>query len=144
MKCRDIMTKYLKMIHPDSTVKDAVQIMKDLNCGVVPVVGTNNEIMGIVTDRDITIYTVLNNKDPEKTKVSEFMSKPVITCKADDDIDLAIEKMKNNKIRRIPIVDDNNRVIGIISLGDVAVISKEEHETFEALENISSPVSGAK
>ncbi|OGI31716.1 MAG: hypothetical protein A2287_04410, partial [Candidatus Melainabacteria bacterium RIFOXYA12_FULL_32_12] len=127
MKSRDVMTKFIKMCRPECTAKDAVQVMKELNCGAVPVVNENNEILGIVTDRDIALYTVLNNKDPEKTLVKEFMSKPVVTCHPDDDIDVVIEKMRKNKVRRIPVVDENNKVVGIISLGDIAVISGEEH-----------------
>ncbi|EKE03288.1 MAG: CBS protein [uncultured bacterium] len=144
MKCRDVMTKYIKMCRPECTAKDAVQIMQELNCGAVPVINENNEIQGMVTDRDIALYTILNNKDPETTQVKEFMSKPVVTCHPDDDIDIAIKKMKENKVRRLPIVDENNKVVGIISLGDIAVLSGEEHEVYEALENISEPVSSIK
>ena len=144
MKAKDIMTKYIKMCCPDCTVKDAVQIMKELNCGAVPVINENNEVIGIVTDRDIALYIILNNKDPETSRVSEFMSKHVVTANVNDDIDDVIDKMKNNKIRRIPVVDENNKIAGIISLGDIAVMSREEHETYEALENISEPVSSAK
>ena len=144
MKCRDIMTKYVRMCKPECSVKDAAQIMKEVNAGVVPVVNENDEILGILTDRDITLYTVAESKDPETTKVQEFMTKSVITAHPDDDLDDAIKKMEEYKIRRIPIVDNNNKVVGIISLGDVAVLSNEEHEIFEALETISEPVSSAK
>ena len=144
MKCRDIMTKYLKMCRADGNATDAVKIMEELNCGAVPIVGENNELMGIVTDRDIAMYTTLHSKSHEKTLLKEFMSSDVITCHPDDDIDDAINKMKDYKIRRLPVVDDDNKVIGMISLGDIAVASGEEHEVFEALENISFPISGAK
>jgi len=144
MKCRDIMTKYLKMCRPEGTIKDAVKIMDELNCGAVPIVDENNVLKGIVTDRDIALYTILNDKDPAKTNLKDFVRPNMVTCHPDDDIDIAITKMKDNKVRRLPVVDENNRVVGIISLGDIAVTSGEEHETFEALENISFPISGAK
>lgn len=142
MKCSDIMTKDIQACHPDSTVKDAVQMMKKLNCGVIPVVDENNVLQGIVTDRDAVFYTVLNDKEPDGTLLSEFMTKKLITCHSDEDLDNAIHKMSKYQIRRIPIVDDDFRLLGLISLGDIAVRSKEEHETFEALEHISetSPV----
>lgn len=144
MKCKDIMTKYIKMCRPECTVKDSTQIMKDQNCGAVPIVDDNNKVVGIVTDRDIAIKCILEEKDASRTKISEVMTKKVITCREDEDIDEAIRKMKDNKIRRIPIVDKNNVLLGMVSLGDIAVITSEEHEVYEALESISSPVSGAK
>jgi CBS domain-containing protein len=144
MKCRDIMTKYIKMCRPEASAKDAIKIMNDLNCGVVPVVDEKNEVIGIVTDRDIAIYTIMHGKNPEKTKLEEFMTKDVITVNFDDEIDTAITKMKDYKIRRIPVLDNNKKIVGILSIGDVAVTTSEEHEVFEALENISFPVSGAK
>jgi CBS domain-containing protein len=144
MKCKDIMTKYLKMCRPDATVKDAAEIMEELNCGVVPIVDENNKIQGIVTDRDIALYATLHGREHEKTRLKEFMRKNVITCHPEDDIDTAINKMKENKIRRIPVVDDENKVIGLISIGDLAITTHKEHEIFETLENISSPVSGSK
>jgi len=139
MKCNEIMTKEIKACHPESTIKEAVQLMKQLNCGVMPVVDRNNVLQGIITDRDIVFYTVLNDKEPETTYLSEFMTKKVITCHANDNLDTAIHKMSKNQIRRIPIIDDENKLVGLITLGDIAVKSHEEHETFEALEHISEP-----
>jgi len=144
MNCKDLMTKYLKMCREECTVKDAAQIMKDLNVGAVPVINDNNEPVGIITDRDIMLNTLTKHMDPQKTPITEIMSKPVIICKEYDDINVAIDKMKKHKIRRIPVVNDYNKLVGIISLGDIAVLSREEHETFEALEEISQPVSSAK
>ncbi|MDD3013844.1 MAG: CBS domain-containing protein [Candidatus Gastranaerophilales bacterium] len=144
MKCRDIMTKYIKMCHSGCTIKDAVQIMQDLNCGAVPVINDNLEPVGMVTDRDIALYTVLNNKKPDQNQLEEFMSKPVITCFENEDIDIAIQKMKEKKIRRIPIVNEKNKLVGIISLGDIAVVTQEQTEACEALHDISTPVSSAK
>lgn len=139
MKCSHIMTKNIKACHPESSIKEAVQLMKQLNCGVIPVVDDDNVLLGIVTDRDIVMYTVLNDKEPELTFLREFMTTPVFTCNANDDLDTAIHKMIKHQVRRIPIVDNNHKLLGLISLGDVAVKAKEEHETFEALEHISEP-----
>lgn len=140
MKCQDIMTQEVAYCKENCSIKETTAIMKDLNCGVVPIVNQNEEIVGVVTDRDIAIRTVLNDLNPEISTIGEIMSRNVITCDFDDDINKAINKMSTFKVRRIPVTDKTNKLIGIISLGDVAILSNEEHETFEALEKISESV----
>jgi CBS domain-containing protein len=140
MQCSKIMTKNIKALHPESTAKEAILLMKELNCGVIPVVDRNNTLKGIVTDRDIALYIVLNDRDPEDTTLNEFMSTKLITCHPDNDVDIAIHKMSRYQVRRIPVVDDEFKLVGLISLGDVAVKVREEHETYNALEHISEPV----
>jgi len=141
MKCKDVMSKNIKWCTPDCTIKDAVEIMKEENCGVVPVVDQDMHVKGIVTDRDITLFTVLQHKDPETTKLGEFMSKDVITCLDEEDFDDLVTRMKEYQVRRIPIVNKENKLVGMVSLGDVAVKApQEEHEVYEALERISEPV----
>jgi CBS domain-containing protein len=139
MKAQDLMTRYIKMCSIECTIRDTVQIMKDLNCGAVPIVNKNHEVQGIITDRDIAINTILNNKNPDQTKVSELMSKPVITVNVDDNLETVANKMKQNKIRRIPVVDNNNKLVGIISLGDLATNLEEEQEACDILEKVSTP-----
>ncbi len=143
MKCKDIMSERIKFCHENSTIKEAVNIMNNFNCGVVPVVDENNKISGLVTDRDIALYSVLQEENAETTELKDFMTRDIITCDLDDDIDQAIEKMKRYKVRRLPVVNPENEIVGLLSLGDIAVKSGEEHETFEALEYISEP-SGSK
>jgi len=141
MKCKDVMSKNVKWLHPDNTIEDAVNIMQEQNCGAVPVVNGDMRIEGIVTDRDITLFTVLQHKDPESTRLGEFMTKDIITCLADEDLENLVKRMREYQVRRIPIVDSNNKLIGMVSLGDLAVkVPQEEHEVFEALERISEPV----
>lgn len=144
MKCKDIMTKSVKMCGANCSAKEAAQIMKRVNSGAVPIVDIHDKVLGIITDRDITLNTVAEGKDPSKIKIMDFMSKHIVTVFEDDLIDDAIKKMKENKIRRLPVVDDEDKLVGIISLGDLAVLSNAEHQTFEALEQISEPVAGAK
>lgn len=144
MKCKDIMTKSVKMCGATCSAKEAAQIMKKVNSGAVPIVDAHDKVLGIITDRDITLNTVAEGKDPSKVKIMDFMSKHIITVHVEDNIDIAIKKMKENKIRRLPVVDDEDRLVGIISLGDIAVLSNTEQETYNALEEISEPVSGAK
>ena len=141
MKCKDVMSKNIKWASPESTIKEAVNIMEQENCGAVPVVDQNMRIKGIVTDRDITLFTILQHKDPDTTQLKEFMSKDVITCLEEEDFHDLLTRMKEYQIRRIPIVNKENQLVGMVSLGDVAVkVPQEEHEAFEALERISEPV----
>lgn len=141
MKCKDIMSKNVKWCTSECTVEDAVQIMQEQNCGAVPIVDDEMHLKGIVTDRDIALFVVLNHKNPEEARLSEFMHRDVITCLDEQDLDELISRMKEYQIRRVPIVDTENKLEGMVSLGDIAVKAPyEEHKTFEALERISEPV----
>lgn len=141
LKCKDVMSHKIKACYPHSTVKEAVSVMKEMNCGVVPVVDENYMVKGIVTDRDIALFVVLQNRDPETTRLEEFMNKDVITSSEDESIDDIVKKMKYYKIRRIPVVDNHGKLIGLISLGDIAVkVPEEEQMVYEAIEKISEPV----
>lgn len=145
MQCKDIMTKSVKICDKECTAKDAAQIMKKVNTGLVPVVDNNDKILGVVTDRDITLKSVAENKDPSKMRIHDFMTKHVVKVHEEDLVDDAIRKMKENKVRRLLVVDDEDKLSGIISLGDIAVLSDiEEHEVIESLREISAPVSGSK
>lgn len=137
MKCWDIATKNIKTCTPECTAKQAAQIMKDINTGIVPIVNAKNEIQGVVTDRDIIIRTIAMNKNPKDVHIKEFMSKPVITAHAKDNVTAVAKKMKKNQLRRIPIVDDANKLVGMISLGDMAVTAEEQQEACKILEKVS-------
>jgi len=141
MKCKEIMSHKTTWCKPESTVKQAVELMQKQNCGVIPVADEEGYLQGILTDRDVALFVVSRNKNPEITQLKEFMNKDVITCYDDEELDELISKMKEYKVRRIPIVDRENKLQGMVSLGDVAVKApQEEHKAFEALEKISQPV----
>ena len=141
MKCKELMAKETRWCNPDCNVKHAVQLMKEQNCGAIPIVDEEMRLKGIVTDRDITLFVILQGKDPGETKLKDFMSKDVITCYDDDNLDTVISKMKQYQIRRIPIINRENKLQGMISLGDIAVKApEEEQKTFEAFEKISESV----
>ena len=143
MKCKEIMSHKTRWCTPECTVKEAVQLMQEHNCGAIPVVDEDMFVQGMVTDRDITLFVILQGKSPETTKLGEFMSRDVITCYEDETLDELVSKMKKYKIRRIPIINSENKLEGMISLGDVAVKAPTEgYETYETLEKISEPVHG--
>jgi len=139
MLCSEIMTPVPAVCSYQDTVLQAARVMRDLNVGYVPIVDEKDQLVGIITDRDICIQVVAENKKPEEEKLKDYVTPKPYTCKPGDDISKAIQLMKAHQVRRIPIVDDTDQCLGIISLGDLAVGTHMEKEIFRALERISIP-----
>jgi signal-transduction protein with cAMP-binding, CBS, and nucleotidyltransferase domain len=118
-KVREVMTTNPISLSAQIPVADAAKRMRDANVGTV-IVEDNGQVCGIVTDRDITIRAIAMDKDPKSCPVSDICSKDLATLSPDDDLDLAIAKMRDKAIRRLPVVE-NGRAVGILSLGDIAV-----------------------
>jgi len=118
-------------------VEDAARMMKELNVGSLPV-SENGSITGIITDRDVVLRNVAGGRTPTNTRVDEVMSKTVITATPDMDVHRAADLMAQNQIRRLPVLE-NNRMVGIVSIGDLAVRNIYENEAGEALSSISKP-----
>lgn len=140
MKCKNIMTKSIKTCDYNCNVKEAAQIMKKFNTGAVPVVDAMNKPIGVITDRDITVNAVAESNHPENIKVLNLMTKHIISVHQDDSIDVAAKKMKEHKVRRVLVVDDEDRLTGIISLADFA--HQDKNEAMEILEQVSEPITG--
>lgn len=119
MKIKDCMCNNIYYCLPNSTVTDCAKIMDQKHVGCIPVCDDQKNLVGIVTDRDITLRCIANNKDCNATKVSDIMTCNVCSCNLNDDVETAENKMAENQVRRIPIVD-NNKVVGIITLGDLS------------------------
>jgi CBS domain-containing protein len=138
-KCSDVMTPNPVSARPDDTVVSVARLMKEKDIGPVPIVGGNNSknLVGIVTDRDLAIHVVAEGRDPETTPVRDVMTTDLITCRADDDIEMAMEAMSTNQLRRIPVVDDDNTLIGIIAQADIATRMDEPQKTAEVVKDIS-------
>ncbi|NLM42865.1 MAG: CBS domain-containing protein [Clostridiales bacterium] len=135
MKIRELMTTDVRTIPSNATIKDAAEIMHNINVGSIPVVDNNNKLVGIVTDRDIVLRSVAKGQDPN-IKVSDVMSRDIKTISPDTDVHEAADLMAEKQIRRLPVVDNGN-LVGIVSIGDLAVEGKYEDEAGEALHNIS-------
>lgn len=142
MKCKEIMTKSIKTCDYNCSAKEAAQIMKKFDTGAVPVVDAMNKPLGVITDRDITINAVAEGNHPDKVKVLNLMTRHIISVHEDDSIDVAAQKMKENKVRRILVVDDEDRLKGIIAISDFALHAENKNEACEILEQVSEPVSG--
>jgi CBS domain-containing protein len=127
----------------DSVVR-AAEIMKNEDVGAVPVVEdeTSLKLVGIITDRDITINVIADGKDPHSTRVEDLMSRNPITCKPDEDVQHAMDRMAQHQVRRIPVVDSKNKVMGIIAQADIATRVDLPERTANVIEDISQPVGG--
>lgn len=132
----DVMTRGVRTLAPTDSMLRAAQAMEELNVGSVPVCD-GEQLLGMVTDRDITVRGVAHGK-PADTPLSEVMSKGVRWCFEDDSIDKVVDEMRDGKIRRVPVVDRDKHLVGILSLGDVAT-KADSFEAGEALADISDP-----
>jgi CBS domain-containing protein len=135
MKIKDIMTKTIAFTSPEETVIQAAQLMKKHNVGSIPVCH-GEQVIGIVTDRDIVLKVVANGSDPAIISVGEIMSSNPILGNPDMDMTEAGRIMGENQIRRLPIVE-NNRLVGIISLGDIAIEPKMQDKAGIILTEVS-------
>ena len=139
MKVSEIMTENPVAIDPESTAEDAAKIMKEEDLGTV-LVAEDGRLEGIVTDRQITIKVVATGKDPEETRVSEFMTKDPITVSPDTDIEEVSQIIGDNGIRRVPVVQ-SERLVGIISAADIA---DHARDCSICIENILNEVAKAE
>src|SRR5437773_6911268 len=138
MKCNEIMTKDPTCCLPGDTVDQAAQLMKDQDVGSVPVIADQKtkRLLGIVTDRDLAVKVVAEARQIAAVKVEEVMTRNPVACHANDDLQKAIAAMEKHQVRRIPVVDDNNQIVGIIAQADVAIRAHEPQTTAEVVEGI--------
>ncbi|WP_373289404.1 CBS domain-containing protein [Alicyclobacillus cellulosilyticus] len=129
------MTANVSCCQPNDTIQRAAQLMQSVNCGSLPVC-ENQRVVGIITDRDIVLKAVAAGKDVH-TKVSDCMSRKVITCSPDTDAHEAADLMAQHQIRRLPVVDTSGRLVGILAIGDLATVDIHVNEAGDALSRIS-------
>jgi|SRR5689334_1391288 len=139
MKCSEVMTKDPSCCLRTDAAFDAAQLMKSEDVGPIPVVSDKQtkNLVGIVTDRDLALKVVAEGLDPKQTKIEEIMTTGVMTCGPDDDVSEVLELMEQHHVRRIPIVDDQDCLVGIIAQADVATRIDEAEKTHEVVEEIS-------
>lgn len=141
MKIADIMTKEVDTCTPQSSLQEAAAKMKEINVGSIPIVD-NDKLVGIITDRDIVVRGIADNISLD-TAVSEILSENMVTGSKEMSVEDAAELMADHQIRRLPIVD-NDRVVGIVSLGDIAVKDKSYGNSDIALDEVSEPAEPEK
>jgi CBS domain-containing protein len=135
-KISELMTREVEVVAPDESVQRAAQLMDDLNVGALPVCD-GTRLVGMVTDRDITVRATAVGLDPNDTEVAAVMTEDTRWCTENQSADEVLRLMGEAQIRRLPVLDDNERVVGIVSLGDLAASGSPN--TQDALRRISAP-----
>ena len=140
-KCNDVMTKNPVCCRPDDMVAKVAKLMQSENIGSIPVIENEQtrKLAGIVTDRDLAMKIVAEGRDAKSTKVEAVMTRQVVTCRAGDDLQKALDAMAEHQLRRIPIVDDDVRIVGIIAQADVATRVNQPEKTAAVVREISQP-----
>ncbi len=136
MKVSDVMTRNVEVISPDASLREAARKMDNLNVGVLPVCD-GQRLVGVLTDRDITVRATAIGESPDVTRVDEIMSGEVWWCYDDDAIEDVAHRMGEKQVRRMPVVDHNKLLVGIVALGDMATDLAPGTE--DALRQISEP-----
>lgn len=136
MKISEVMTREVEVVSPDASLREAARKMDDLNVGVLPVCD-GQRLVGILTDRDITVRATAIGESPDVTRVDEVMSGEVWWCHEDDDVEDVAHRMGEKQIRRMPVIDHNRMLVGIVALGDFA--TDMAPGTQDALRHISEP-----
>jgi CBS domain-containing protein len=138
MKLRDIMTPGVECIGSDDTLQEAARRMRRLDVGPLPICD-NDRLAGMLTDRDITVRAVAEGLDPKTTKVRDVMTRDVITCFEDDEVEAAERLMQEKQVRRILVLNRDKRLVGIVSLGDLAAETGDPARTGRVLQDVSEP-----
>ena len=119
MKVNEIMHKGVEWVSPDTSVVALAKKMKKFDVGALPV-GENDRLIGMVTDRDVAVRAIANGKDVSKLIARDIMTRGIIWCRADSSAEEAVPLMETKKVRRLPVIDKNKRMIGMLSLGDIS------------------------
>lgn len=140
MKVKEIMTNTVIPIHPDETVEVAARKLEHYNVGALPVCGSDGQLCGMVTDRDLVIRCMASNRPAASTRVRDVMTNRVLSVKPDMDTGVAAHLMGREQIRRLPVVE-NGKLCGMISLGDLAAREDSVMDAADALSDITSNIS---
>jgi CBS domain-containing protein len=137
-RVKDIMTPQAEVVSPDATVEDAAATMKALDIGVLPVCDEEG-LVGILTDRDLVVRVLAEKRDPKAVRVGEAMTPNIVYCFEDDEISRAAQLLADHQIRRLPVLSRDRNLVGIVSLGDLAVHDETGRMSGDVLEDISQP-----
>jgi CBS domain-containing protein len=137
MKVREAMTREVRLARPEQSIQEAAREMAEMDIGALPV-EENDRLVGMITDRDITVRAIAQGKGPD-TRVRDVMSTEIKYCFEDQSVDEVTQNMGDLRVRRLPVVNRDKRLVGILSLGDLALEDTSQDEAGEALSQISRP-----
>ena len=135
MKVKECMCSNVEFLNSNSTIKECAKLMSEKHIGCVPVCDKENKIVGLVTDRDLILRSIACDKDVNNTSLNEIMTTNICSCKENDELKTAEDMMSKNQIRRLPVVDEYGKIVGIISLANLCTNTNNVGKT---LENICS------
>ena len=136
MKIQDMMTRNVESCGPGADLAAAAMIMWRQDCGVVPVVDAQKRVIGVLTDRDICMAVATRHRRPEELRVSDLIGRRLFTARPEDDVHVALETMRNERVRRLPVVDAEQRLVGMASINDVVLCA--ERATGRATTNLTA------
>jgi CBS domain-containing protein len=136
MKISEVMTPRVEWLEAGASLQEAARRMKERNIGFLPVF-QGDQMVGVLTDRDIVVRAIAQGKDPATTTVAEIMSPRVVWCFDDEDIDHVERLLKSRQIHRLPVLDRQRRLVGVVSLSDLAVRGADEHLVAQVLERVA-------
>jgi CBS domain-containing protein len=131
MWIRDVMTRDVRICRDDDDIASAGKTMIEAGCGALPVCSADGEVAGFVTDRDLCAHLCCKDLQPSKTKVADAMHREVWACAPDHTVEVALEIMRRHHVRRLPVLDDRNRLVGIVSIDDIAMRSRPVVQTYD-------------
>lgn len=139
MKVREVMARDVKTCRPEDSLESSAMLMWNNDCGALPVVDSSGKPIGIITDRDIAMSSVLNHKPLWELRTSDVTgSRPLYSCKENDDISAALKAMQTHRVRRLPVISDSGSLRGIISIDDVVARSEERKSGISYLDTINT------
>jgi CBS domain-containing protein len=141
-KVRDVMSNRPRCVSPDTPLSEVAELMESEDVGALPVLD-GDELAGMITDRDIVIRAVARGKDPRGMPVREVSTREVVAIRSDEDLSEALKLMARHQVRRLPVVDDSNHLVGVLAQADVAQEAKEK-TVGEMVEEISKPPEGPR
>jgi CBS domain-containing protein len=146
MKVREVMTKHASFCGPESTLEEASFLMHKNNCGFLPVVGDGGNVIGAVTDRDMCIALGTRNRKPSELRVWDVMPRKLFTCMEGDDIHCALKTLRDARIRRLPVIDRDGGLIGVLSIDDIVLHAREQllrqNISYQDVENTYKAIRG--
>lgn len=134
---RDVMTRDVRILSPEATIKEAAENMREANIGAIPIC-EDGRLLGMITDRDIAVRAVAEGRNPEETRIREIMSEDILSCSEEQPVGEAAKLMQEKQVRRLPVVDQEQRVVGIVSLDDLATRAGEHGLSGKTLEEVAT------